>query len=162
MKCSNNILLNMRDIGENLLNALKVPLSWILCVGSYFAPIQGVFSFILLVVAFDFITGLRASHINKIPRSSKRFRKSAEKLFCYLGVVWLFWEFEMKTGLAEYTSAHKFITGFIFLVEIVSILENMAVITGSPMFLKIIKFIRGKSIEKHGSLIEDILEEKNK
>ena len=37
----------------------------------------------------------------------------------------------------------------------------MAVITGKPIFLKLVKLIRGKAREKGGDLVGDILEEKN-
>ena len=59
------------------------------------------------------------------------------------------------------SNTYKFIAGFIAIVEIISILENMAVITGNPIFLKIVRLIRGQAREKHGDLIGDILEEKN-
>ena len=54
---------------------------------------------------------------------------------------------------------YKIVAGFIAIVEIISILENMAVITGNPIFLKIVRLIRGKAREKHGDLFGDILEE---
>lgn len=53
--------------------------------------------------------------------------------------------------------SYKWVVGFICLVEFISILENMATITGSPIFLKIIRLIRGTK----GNLIKEILEEKN-
>ena len=161
MITTDSILLNMKEIGLNLIEVTKIPLSWALGIFAYFTPISGVFYLILLVISFDFATGLRASFVKKVPRNSKRLRKSVEKMMCYLGVIWLFWEFEIRLNIEEHVKAHNFIAGFIFLVEVISILENMAVITENPIFIKIVKLIRGKSAEKHGSIIEDILSEKN-
>lgn len=135
---------------------------WIAGAVIYLAPLHGVFWLMIIMLVADFVTGIAASAKQHIPRSSKRLRRSASKMLCYFGIIYLFWEFEMQLGV-DWIATYKFIAGFIFLVEIVSILENMFVITGHPAFAKMIKIVRGKAASHHkeGSLLEDILNEKN-
>lgn len=154
---------NLLRIFSKIIEAMQTPYGWLLAVIAYFAPLGGVFWLIFLIILADFFTGIWASHIKKVPRSSRRFRKSVEKMFCYFGAIYLFWEFEQNVGLEEYICTYKMIAGFIFLVEIISILENMAVITGNHVFLKIIRFVRGRAAadEKQGKILDDIINEKN-
>ena len=140
---------------------MQTPVGWMGTVMTYFAPLRGVYWLILLIVASDFITGIWASACKRVPQSSKRLRKSLEKLLCYLGVIYLFFEFETRVGIQEWICTYKMVSGFIFVAEIISILENMSIITEHPVFLKIIKLIRGKAAQKGESLVSDILKEKN-
>lgn len=128
---------------------------------TYFAPLKETYIVTLLFVGADLIAGIVASSRRHIPRSSRRGRKSVEKLFCYLGAVSLAYVAEHAFGVDGWVSTYKIIAGFICLVEFVSILENMAIITEKPVFLKIVKLIRGKAREKHGSIVDDIFNEKN-
>mgnify|MGYP003608288344 CR=1 FL=1 len=138
----------------------KSPFAWILAVLSYLSPLAGVYYLLLIIVLADLITGLFASHKKRIPRSSKRFRRSFAKLLCYVGLIYLFFEFECKLGIEDIVCTYKVITGFIFSAEIISIAENMAVITEQPIFLKIVRLIRGKAEEKD-KVLSEILKEKN-
>lgn len=152
---------NLYRIMLKIWAVMQTPWGWTSAILAYFAPLKGVYWLILLIVAADFLTGIWASARKRVPRSSKRLRKSLEKLLCYLGVIYLFFEFENQIGIQEWVCTYKMITGFIFVAEIISILENMAIITEHPVFLKIIKLIRGKAAEKGESLVSDILKEKN-
>ncbi|WP_059026748.1 phage holin family protein [Gabonibacter massiliensis] len=125
-------------------------------LSAYLAPMKEVFWCMLLFVTIDLIVGIIASSKNGIGRSSRRARKSVLKLLCYLGAVVMAFVAE-KAFTGEMIGSYKWIGGFICLVEFISILENMATITGSPIFLKIIRLIRGTK----GNLIKEILEEKN-
>lgn len=135
---------------------------WIAGAIIYLAPLHGVFWLMIIMLVVDFLTGIAASAKQHIPRSSKRLRRSASKMLCYFGIIYLFWEFETQLGV-DWIATYKFIAGFIFLVEVISILENMFVITEHPVFAKLIKVVRGKAASHHkeGSLLEDILNEKN-
>lgn len=135
---------------------------WIAGAIIYLAPLHGVFWLMIIMLVADFLTGIAASAKQHIPRSSKRLRRSASKMLCYFGIIYLFWEFETQLGV-DWMATYKFIAGFIFLVEVISILENMFVITEHPVFAKLIKVVRGKAASHHkeGSLLEDILNEKN-
>lgn len=135
---------------------------WIAGAIIYLAPLHGVFWLMIIMLLADFLTGIAASAKQHIPRSSKRLRRSASKMLCYFGIIYLFWEFETQLGV-DWIATYKFIAGFIFLVEVISILENMFVITEHPVFAKLIRVVRGKAASHHkeGSLLEDILNEKN-
>ena len=126
---------------------------------TYLTQLTGLFVLMMLFVLVDLISGIVASSRKKIPRSSRRLRKSLEKTLCYLGVVMLAYAAQKEFGV-DWFIAHKAIAAFICVVEFISILENFAVITERPVFLKIITLIRGKA-SKADSLVGDILNEKN-
>lgn len=153
---------NFLKIGTKLAAASTTVSGWIAAVLTYITPLHGVFWLMIILLVADFFTGIAASARQYIPRSSKRLRRSASKMLCYFGIIYLFWEFECQLGL-DWVATYKFVAGFIFLVEVISILENMFVITEHPVFAKLIKIIRGKAASHHkdGSLLDDILNEKN-
>lgn len=135
---------------------------WVAAILTYITPLHGVFWLMIILLIADFLTGVGASAKQHIPRSSKRLRRSASKMLCYFGIIYLFWEFERQLGM-DWIATYKFVAGFIFLIEVISILENMFIITEHPVFAKLIKIVRGKAVSHHkeGSLLEDILSEKN-
>ena len=153
---------NFLKIGSKLVGAASSLSGWMVALLAYLTPLSGVFYLMIILLLADFITGVAASAKQHIPRSSKRLRRSASKMLCYFGIIYLFWEFEIKLGI-EWVATYKFVAGFIFLIEVISVLENMFVITEHPAFTKLIKLIRGKAANDHkdGSLLEDILKEKN-
>lgn len=153
---------NYLKIANKLLNVATTATGWLWAVLTYLTPLHGVFWLMIILLLSDFITGIGASAKQHIPRSSKRLRRSASKMLCYFGIIYLFWEFEQQLGV-DWIATYKFVAGFIFLIEVISILENMFVITEHPVFAKLIKLIRGKAASHHkdGSLLEDILNEKN-
>lgn len=153
---------NFLKIGAKLAGATTTITGWMAAGLAYITPLHGVFWLMIILLLADFLTGVAASAKQHIPRSSKRLRRSASKMLCYFGIIYLFWEFEMQLGV-DWIATYKFVAGFIFLVEIISILENMFVITEHPAFAKLIKLVRGKAASHHkeGSLLEDILSEKN-
>ena len=161
MKTDWNIMLGIKEIFENIIEAAKTPMGWLAAVLTFFAPLKDVYVLLLIIVGFDFVTGVMASVKRKVPRSSSRFKNSVIKMFCYFGAVFIFWQFEERLDLEYIHGSYKLIAGFIAFVETISILENMAVITANKIFLKIVRLIRGKAAEKGGSLIDDILNEKN-
>lgn len=151
---------SITKILSNIIYAMTRVYGWLLAALAYFAPIHGVLLLTLMIVTADFVFGLWASNEQHVPRTSRRLRKSVEKTLCYFGVIWLFWEIEKAVGIDEWVCTYKMIAGFIALVEVISILENMAVITGQPVFLRIIKFIRGRASAKD-DVIKEIINEKN-
>ena len=143
---------------NKLIQSLSCPAGWLFAILGHFNPLRNVFLLLLLIVTADFITGLRASKKRGIPCSSRRLRKSISKMLCYFGVVYLLFEFHNILKI-EWIASYNFVAGFIYLVELISILENMAVITENKIFLKIVKLIRGKTYSEN--IINDILNEKN-
>lgn len=128
-------------------------------IAGFFMPLKSAFVALLCVVVVDFITGIWASRIKKISISSRRMRLSVRKMIGYFGLISLLFiiekEFDFDFG------SYRFIGGFICFVELISILENTAVISGNKIFLSIIKLIRGKAQGTYGEIIDEILKEKN-
>lgn len=154
---------NFIKIGRAITVAAATVSGWVCAAVAYLTPLYGVFWLMFMLLLADFITGIAASVKKHIPRSSKRLRRSVSKALCYFGIIYLFWEFEVQVGVEDWICTYKIISGFVFVVEIVSILENMFIITEHPFFTRLIKLIRGKasSSEKMGSLLSDIINEKN-
>ncbi len=153
---------NFLKVGRNIISAATTVNGWIAAFIAYLSPLHGVFWLIFILLTADFVTGIAASAKQHIPRSSKRLRRSLSKALCYFGLLYLFWEFECKVGVNDWICTYKIVAGFIFLVEVISVLENMFIITEHPFFTKLIKLIRGKAAqsEKMGDLLSDIMNEK--
>lgn len=127
---------------------------------AYFAPISTVIYALLSFVLADIVFGVWASRKAKKPIKSKRLRKSAVKTVCYVSLVLLLYVAE-HIFLDDWVATHKIGAGILCLVELLSIGESMVIITdGHPGVKSVLKFIRGKSGEKYGSLQEDISREK--
>lgn len=126
---------------------------------AYFSPLYEMFVVLMLFVAADLVTGIVASNRRGIPRSSRRLRRSAVKLVNYILAMVLAYAAEEAFDV-EWFVAHRAIGAFICAVEMLSILENMAVITAHPVFLGIVKWVRGKASAKD-NIIKEILDEKN-
>ena len=125
---------------------------------AYFAPVKEVFFIMLVFVGIDLVTGMIASKRRGIPRSSRRMRKSVKKLCGYMVVVLLAFLIE-RLLKADWLIAHRFVAAFICTVELLSILENLTVVTGHPIFMKIMCLVRGKASED--DIIKEIVHEKN-
>lgn len=162
MKSDWNMMIDIKGISDNVIEAGKTPAGWFSALMLYLAPLHNIYSLMLTIVIADFITGMFASKKRHIPYSSSRLKNSIVKLFCYFGSVYIFWQIEERLEIEWLELGfYKFVAGFIAVVEAISILENMAIITEKPIFLKIIRIVRGKASEKGGTLIEDLLKEKS-
>lgn len=125
---------------------------------AYFAPVGDIFIVMILFVASDLVAGILVSRKQGIPCTSKRLRKTIAKLLCYMATVILLYLAE-KTFSLEWMATHKFIGGFICMVELISILENLTIITEKRVFITIIKIIRGETSKN--PLTDAILNEKS-
>ncbi|MBE9487981.1 MAG: phage holin family protein [Bacteroidetes bacterium] len=138
--------------------SISSPAGWLFAILGRFTSLKDVFFLLLLIVIADFITGLVASRKKGVPCSSRRLRQSISKMLCYFGVVYLLFEFQNILNI-DWIASYKIVAGFIYLVELISILENMAVITENKIFMKIVKLIRGKA--QKDDIVNDIINEKN-
>lgn len=126
---------------------------------AYFSPLYEMFIVLMFFVVADLVTGIVASRKRGIPRSSRRLRKSAAKLVNYIMAMMLAFAAEQAFGV-EWFVAHRAIGAFICAVEMLSILENMAVITEHPVFMAIVRWFRGKASAKD-AMLKEIVDEKN-
>lgn len=143
---------SMKSMREFLLTAGLAALA-------YFSPLYEMFIVLMLFVLADLVTGIVASRKRGIPRSSRRLRKSTAKLVNYIMAMILAFAAERAFGV-EWFVAHRAIGAFICAVEMLSILENMAVITEHPVFMAIVRWFRGKASAKD-AMLKELIDEKN-
>lgn len=125
---------------------------------AFFLPIAELYFIVFCFVCADLVTGIMAAKNRHLPRTSRRFRKSVDKFKSYLIVITL--SFAADNILAaEWFMTHRAICAFLCGVEFVSMLENIAVITGNSVFVRLIKLIRGK-VSPSDNVLNDILDEK--
>lgn len=127
-------------------------------VMAFFLPIAELFFIVFCFVCADLVTGTMAAKNRHLPRTPRRFRKSVAKFKSYLIVIMLSFGADKILG-AEWFMTHRAICAFLCGVEFVSMLENIAVITGNSVFVRLIKLIRGK-VSPSGNVLNDILDEK--
>lgn len=107
---------------------------------AFFSAAQPLIYLILAITFLDFITGFLKSM--KISGTWKCFksriaRRSIVKTMCYLIAVLVGYAIELVIFGSAAGYLTKSIASSIILVEFSSLLENMAVITGQTLFLKI-------------------------
>lgn len=90
---------------------------------AFFTPLWSFFLFLLFFCAFDLITGLYASYIEKKSITSTRLRHTFIKLFIYIFVI--VGVSIIETSLKISINATGIITATICLTEFYSILENL-------------------------------------
>lgn len=129
-----------------------------LLLAAYLAPIREVFVIVMAFWAVDLMLGILASKNRHVPRSSRRARKSVKKLGGYFMVILLAFLIE-KLLVTDWLVPHRFVAAYLCTVELVSILENLAIITEHPTFVSLIKLIRGKA--STDNVINEIIHEKN-
>lgn len=138
-------------------------------------PYAPIIHCLIFLVFLDLITGIWASYNEKrktINRyltfrsrlnlfwgnlQSRKLRYTVEKLAVYILVIMGFSFFEyffMKFDVFGYTIT-KVIAGFLALVEIRSLLENMTTITGKKYYTAIFNIFRKKVEEKTGIELPD-------
>ena len=121
-------------------NVLGLVLLWSACfaeIDRTFGIDAGAVMALALVMAFELISGIYASHIQHVPFSSKKLSRFTFKCACYLVLIAVPYLFEVsfkKHGNSIAGSLfewlHIFFVVQIVLENIVSILENLSVIQG--------------------------------
>lgn len=129
----------------------------LLALCAYISPVYEFWLVMLCFVLADFSTGIIASNKKGIPRSPRRFRQCVTKIVSYMSAILLSFILQKTFGL-EWLYLYRYVGAFICVIEFISILENLAVITGHPVFLKLIKLIRGKASKNP---LTEIINEKN-
>jgi uncharacterized membrane protein len=104
-------------------------------IAAYFAPVASMISCVLILILFDFLTGMYASYRLKIPIVSHRLRKTIEKFVLYSTSILLGWMFQLQ--FAEWSNLAQAISGFIAATELLSVYENVNKITGLNILTKV-------------------------
>lgn len=114
---------------------LKIFLAFI----AYFSPIHLVIHCVLILILFDFLTGVYASNRNKEKIVSNRFRNTIEKFVFYTVAIMLSHIFQVS--FADWSNLTNIVAGFIALTELLSIYENVRKITKLDIASKVKEYI---------------------
>jgi phage-related holin len=103
-----------------------------------FAPIKSVILVTGLLIFADLITGILAARKKKQPITSAGLRRTVTKIFVYNAAILL--GFLAETYMLEgFIPISKIASGLIAVVEMASLLENLNIINGSPVFKALIQ-----------------------
>jgi len=111
---------------------------------SYFAPIAAIVNVMLIFILVDFLSAIWAAKKNNIAIESHKMRKTIVKLFWYTAAVLMAHMMETEFNL-QFAHMAQIVGGFVCMVEIKSVFENITKITNEPVFLKIYKLFEKKA-----------------
>jgi len=121
---------------------------------SYLSPVKEIVHVLLIFIAVDFISGVWASRKRREKIESRRFRKTLTKFLWYTVALILSYIME-RTFHLSWSNLSGIVGGFICFIELKSIFENITVITGEPVFMKILNLIRRRGSKAMEDLSED-------
>ena len=122
---------------------LQLILTFIL---SYFAPIATIIHVMLIFILIDCLSAIWAAKKNNIPIESRKMRKTVIKMFWYISAVIMAHMMEVTFNL-QFAHLAQIIGGFVCMVEIKSVFENITKITNEPVFMKIYKLFEKKATD---------------
>lgn len=102
-----------------------------------FAPIKLMLIGALVLVFADLITGVIAAYKRKEPITSKGLKKSIVKAFVYESAICLAYLAEHYL-IGDFMPVTKILASLIGMTELLSCIENLQSINGSPVFAAII------------------------
>ncbi|MFZ4400609.1 MAG: phage holin family protein [Bacteroidales bacterium] len=111
---------------------------------SYFAPIATIIHVMLIFILIDLISGIWAAKKANIPIESSKMRKTVSKLIWYMVAVIMAHMME-NTFAMQWSHMAQICGGFICMVEIKSVFENISKITNEPVFIKLYKLFEKKA-----------------
>ncbi|MFZ4400911.1 MAG: phage holin family protein [Bacteroidales bacterium] len=111
---------------------------------SYFAPIAAIIHVMLIFILVDCLSAIWAAWKNKIPIESRKMRKTVIKMIWYIAAVIMAHMMEITFSL-QWAHLAQVVGGFICMVEIKSVFENITKITNEPVFIIIYKLFEKKA-----------------
>jgi len=111
---------------------------------SYFSPISTIIHVMLIFIFIDAVSAIWAAKKNKIPVESRKLRKTIQKMVWYIAAVMMAHMMEITFHL-EFSHLAQITGGFVCMVEIKSVFENITKITNEPIFIKIYKLFEKKT-----------------
>jgi phage-related holin len=121
---------------------------------AYFASVAEMIHVMLIFLALDTISGIWAALKAGDKIRSQKLRRTVYKFLWYTVAVMSAWMME-KTFTLSWSHLASIVAGFISLVELKSIFENISRITGEPVFLRIIKMFKRKTGETLDEILPD-------
>lgn len=137
-------------IWKCLIDNLELILSWLLKVAAfvvlYLSPISSFVHIVLILVLIDNITGIWASVKNGEPFTANKLRKTITKFILYS--VAIITGYLLQSLVNDGTAIAKYVAFAIGSVEVVSIYENIARITGLNVFKQLAEYLQNISKSK--------------
>lgn len=97
------------------------------------SPLEGILWAVVALVTLDLLLGIVAAYKRKEPLESNKLKRTVVKLLVYqLTIIVSYGTMHYLTG--PEIPLLKIVTSIIGLTEVKSVLENLAVITGNPIF----------------------------
>lgn len=115
---------------------------------AFFLPLKTPVNAILILILIDWLTGVYRSLIANRKFTSYRLRKSVQKTVSYIVAIIAVFILEQDVLGADFGLV-KIVTGYIAMTELLSIYENLSVITGKTLFLDMWEIIKKKFDAKH-------------
>ncbi len=113
----------------------------------YFIPVLPILYTVIFLFAVDWITGVWKSIKFHKKIRSYRLRQSVDKLVSYIIVVIATYCFQ-KRFIGEDMHLVNIVAGYISMTELISIYENLSVITGKEFLKDLIILVKEKYIKK--------------
>lgn len=107
-------------------------------VASVFAPIKELFAVCVILILVDLITGVLAARKEGRVIASAGLRRTVTKFCVYFTAIAIGYLVE-RFMLEGFIPVSKIAAGLISIVESKSILENLDILNGSPVFTALIK-----------------------
>jgi len=118
----------------------KIIVKYLLVVAAVFQPVMPIIYVILVFILFDLLTALYAKVIKKKEKlQSNKLRKTTEKFVYYTLAILLAHLFDVYLMNIFLTKA---VAGFIAVTELLSIYENITLITGTDIAKKLLGQIK--------------------
>jgi phage-related holin len=116
----------------------------LLAITAFVSPVQAMLITIVVLVFSDMITGLLRAKKQQQPINSYSLRKTVPKLLAYLAMVLIgnLVEIHLLNHAIPLTNLCASVVG---LVEFKSILENLEIVTGKPVFKTILDKIQSQN-----------------
>jgi len=111
---------------------------------SFFEPVYSKMLWVMALMVFDLLTGIRASAKEGKAFSSSRLRTGLEKCVCYMVALITAYILERYVGGFESNYMFNAVAAFIGITEITSIYENLNRISGTNIFSRIAEMLKNK------------------
>lgn len=128
-----------------------------LSLAAIFAPVKALIIIAGILIFADLITGILAARKKGQAINSAGLRRTATKIFVYEAAIMLGYLVEHYM-IADFFPISKIAAGLISVVEFKSILENLDVINGDPIFKTLIQKLG--SVNDLKKVVEEKIEEK--
>ena len=113
---------------------------------AYFTPISEMIHVMLIFLLIDTVSGIWASLKAGQKIESHKLRKTVFKFLWYTIAVMIAWMMEHTFNIS-WSSLASLTAGFICFIELKSVFENITLITGDPIFMRILNIFKKKGSE---------------